>query len=87
MRDRLPLTNNRTSKGKHELIADVAESIRHLFSIYFFDSKCAQYINKQERNYWSESSLKGLFHPACLAHIVSWFAFVVTIFMGHENGY
>ena len=31
-------------------------------------------------------SLKDLFHPACLACVVSWFAFVVAIFMGHENG-
>ena len=31
-------------------------------------------------------TLKGLFHPACLARVVSWFAFVVAIFMGHENG-
>ena len=31
-------------------------------------------------------SLKGLFHRACLARVVSWFAFVVAIFMGHENG-
>ena len=31
-------------------------------------------------------SLKGLFHPACLARIISWFAFVVTVFMAHENG-
>ena len=30
--------------------------------------------------------LKGLFHPACLARVVPWFAFVVAIFMGHENG-
>ena len=30
--------------------------------------------------------LKGLFHPACRARVVSWFAFVVAIFMGHENG-
>ena len=30
--------------------------------------------------------LKGLFHPACLARVVSWFAVVVAIFMGHENG-
>ena len=30
--------------------------------------------------------LKALFHPACLARVVSWFAFVVTIFMAHENG-
>ena len=29
--------------------------------------------------------LKGLFHPACLARL-SLFAFVVAIFMGHENG-
>ena len=32
------------------------------------------------------SNLKGLFHPACLARVVSWFTFVVAIFMGHENG-
>ena len=31
-------------------------------------------------------SLKGLFHPAFLARVVSWLAFVVAIFMGHENG-
>ena len=31
-------------------------------------------------------ALKGLFHPAFLAHVVSWFPFVVAIFMGHENG-
>ena len=31
-------------------------------------------------------SLKGLFHIACLARVVSWFAFVDAIFMGHENG-
>ena len=30
--------------------------------------------------------LTGLFHPACLAYVVSWFAFVVAIFMAHENG-
>ena len=30
--------------------------------------------------------LKSLFHPACLAPVVSSFAFVVAIFMGHENG-
>ena len=35
--------------------------------------------------YW-RGVLKGLFHPACLAHVVSWFAFVVAIFMAHENG-
>ena len=29
--------------------------------------------------------LKGLFYPACLARVVSWFASVVAIFMGHEN--
>ena len=29
--------------------------------------------------------LKGLFHPACLARAVSWLAFVVAIFMAHEN--
>ena len=31
-------------------------------------------------------NLKGMFHPACLARVVSWIAFVVAIFMGHENG-
>ena len=31
-------------------------------------------------------NLKGLFHPAFLARVVSWFPFVVAIFMGHENG-
>ena len=31
-------------------------------------------------------ALKGLFHPACLARVDSWFAFVAAIFMGHENG-
>ena len=30
--------------------------------------------------------LKGLFHLAFLARVVFWFAFVVAIFMGHENG-
>ena len=29
--------------------------------------------------------LRGLFHPACLARAASWLAFVVAIFMGHEN--
>ena len=29
--------------------------------------------------------LKGLFHPACLARIVSWFASVVSTFMAYEN--
>ena len=31
-------------------------------------------------------ALKDLFHPACLVRVVSWFAFVVAIFMAHENG-
>ena len=30
--------------------------------------------------------LKGLFYPASLARVVSWLAFVVAIFMGHEYG-
>ena len=30
--------------------------------------------------------LKGLFHPACFARVICWFAFVLPIFMGHENG-
>ena len=33
-----------------------------------------------------QGSLKGLFHPAFLARVVSRFAFVVAIFMGHEFG-
>ena len=33
-----------------------------------------------------KKSLKGLFHPAFLARVVSWFPFVVAIFMAHENG-
>ena len=28
--------------------------------------------------------LKGLFHPACLAHVVTWFAFVIAIFMVYD---
>ena len=32
-----------------------------------------------------QNILKGLFHPACLACVVSWFAFVVAIFLGHEK--
>ena len=31
-------------------------------------------------------SLKGLFHSACLARVVSWFPLVVAIYMAHENG-
>ena len=34
----------------------------------------------------SPGTLKGLFHPACLARVVSWIAFVVATFMGLENG-
>ena len=30
--------------------------------------------------------LKALIQPECLARVASWLAFVVTIFMGHENG-
>ena len=33
----------------------------------------------------SMANLKGLFHPAFLARVVSSFAFVVAIFMAHEN--
>ena len=32
------------------------------------------------------SRLKGLFHPACVANVVSLFASVAAIFMVHENG-
>ena len=45
-----------------------------------FESYYPQIFGLEERD------LKGLFHPACLARVVSWFAFVVAIFMGHENG-
>ena len=31
-------------------------------------------------------TLKGLFHPACLARVVSWIAFVAATFMAQENG-
>ena len=34
----------------------------------------------------NEWMLKGLFRTAFLARVVFWFAFVVAIFMGHENG-
>ena len=30
--------------------------------------------------------LKALIQPACFAGAISWLAFVVAIFMGHENG-
>ena len=36
--------------------------------------------------FWIHLSLKGLFHPAYLARVVSWFAFVVAVFMAYENG-
>ena len=32
-----------------------------------------------------EHCLKGLFHPAFLARVVSGLAFAIAIFMGHEN--
>ena len=32
------------------------------------------------------TNLKGLFHPGCLARVVSLFASVAAIFMVHENG-
>ena len=34
----------------------------------------------------STANLRGLFHPTCVARVVSWFSFVVAIFMAHENG-
>ena len=34
----------------------------------------------------SKEELKGLFHPGCLARVVSLFASVAAIFMVHENG-
>ena len=30
-------------------------------------------------------ALTGLFHPECLAHAVSWFAFVVAIFVANNE--
>lgn len=39
--------------------------------------------NKQSR---TSLSLKGLFHPAYLARVVSCLAFAVAIVMGNENG-
>ena len=33
-----------------------------------------------------EETLKGLFHPAYIARVVSWFALVVAICMAQENG-
>ena len=41
---------------------------------------------QQRRSKKRDLFLKGLLHPAFLARVVSWFAFVVAIFMGHENG-
>ena len=41
---------------------------------------------KSENSTEWKSGLTGLFHPACPTCVVSWFAFVVAIFMGHENG-
>ena len=43
-----------------------------------FLKKCPEFLCSKK--------LKGLFHPACFARVVSWFAFVVAIFLGHENG-
>ena len=37
-------------------------------------------------NVIDESDLKALIQPAYLARVASWLAFVVTIFMAHENG-
>ena len=31
-------------------------------------------------------SLKALIQPSWLACVISWLAFVVVVFMGHENG-
>ena len=35
---------------------------------------------------FSLATLKGLFHPGCLARVISLFASVAAIFMVHENG-
>ena len=35
---------------------------------------------------WKSSYLKALIQPECLARVASWLAFVIAIFMGHENG-
>ena len=34
----------------------------------------------------AKRALKGLFHPAFLAGVISWLAFVVAIYTAHENG-
>ena len=60
-----------------------------IFPFVFFDLfKLSSFSSpKGERDFQILSRiLKGLLHPACLARVVSWFAFVVAIFMGHENG-
>ena len=43
-------------------------------------------IKRENKKFRFIGTLKGLFHPACLARAISWLAFVVAIFMGHENG-
>ena len=35
---------------------------------------------------FNDFDIKDLFHPALLAHVLSWLAFVVAIFMGHAKG-
>ena len=42
--------------------------------------------NKHKYGWFERVTLKGLFHPACLTRAISWFAFIVTILMAHENG-
>ena len=42
------------------------------------------FLHKKQQSSFSRH-LKGLFHPTCLARVISWFAFVVAIFMGREN--
>ena len=42
-----------------------------------------EYINNSEGK---NKGLKALIQPAYLARVASWLAFVVAIFMVHENG-
>ena len=47
------------------------------------EDKCHLMIFRDKSN---DISLKALIQPAYLARVASWLAFVVAIFMVHENG-
>ena len=49
-------------------------------TLLFLEKKCNSMINDVRWQF-----LKDVFHPAFLACVVSWLAFVAAIFMGHEN--